>query len=165
MTATTSIHMVDPGQTRLTNSQEAKHRKWLARCSPHAAGFSREQSTWNLTMGGTPFCFHGGSLAVWYLSWLPTHPTPLCQWTHLQQNNHYSSSTICQYTPASPFSQPQFPSFCKRQLTLPRITLWSPSAIISTLHFCENKWKLIRHLRGFEPGLPRWDFEVKTTLP
>ena len=31
------------GQTRLTNSQGAIHESWMARCSPRAPGFSREQ--------------------------------------------------------------------------------------------------------------------------
>ena len=38
-----------------------------------------------LTMGGSPFCSHGDFLAIRYLLWLPTHLTPLCQRTHLQQ--------------------------------------------------------------------------------
>ena len=33
------------GQTRLTNSQAATHGGWLAKCSPHALGFSCEQYT------------------------------------------------------------------------------------------------------------------------
>ena len=44
--ATTSIHEVGTGQTRLRNSQGATQRSWLARCSPPAPEFSREQSTW-----------------------------------------------------------------------------------------------------------------------
>ena len=31
------------GQTHLTNSQGAIHESWMARCSPRALGFSREQ--------------------------------------------------------------------------------------------------------------------------
>ena len=33
-------------QTRLTNSQGAIHESWMARCSPRAPGFSREQYAW-----------------------------------------------------------------------------------------------------------------------
>ena len=33
-----------------------------------------------LTMEGSPFCFHGGSLAVMFLPQLPTHLTPLSHW-------------------------------------------------------------------------------------
>ena len=87
----------------------------------------------NWTMGGSPFCSHGGSLPVRYLPWLPTHPTPHCQWIHLQQistqavaKNHHPSSTVRQHTPGPPFTHPQFPSFCMSQLTSPAHNLMIP---------------------------------------
>ena len=87
----------------------------------------------NWTMGGSPFGSHGGSLAVRYLPWLPTHPTPHCQWTTLQQiatqavaKNHHQSSTVGQHTPAPPFRHHQFPSFCMSQLTSPAHNLMIP---------------------------------------
>ena len=80
-------------------------------------------------MGGSLFCSHGGSLAVRYMPWPPTHLTLLSRWTHLQQIstqalaiNHYPSSTVRLHTPATPFSHPWFPSFCKRKLTLPTLS-------------------------------------------
>ena len=156
------------GQTRLRNSQAATHWGCLARCSPHALGFSREQSTWYLTMGGSPFCSHGGFMAVRYLSWLPTHMPPFSQWTHLQQistqasaKNHYPSSTVCQYTPAAPFPQPQFPSFCKRQLALLKHNLVISSLIVSALFV---KQKLIGLLQGIKLGLMQREFNVITTM-
>ena len=126
-----------------------------------------------LTMGDSPFCSHRGSLALSYLPWPPTHLTLLCQWTHLQQistqalaKNHCPPSTVRQYTPTTPFPHPQFPSFCKRQLTLPtHIILWSPSPIVSTYHSRGNKWELIRLLRGIDPEHLRREFDVITTMP
>ena len=38
-----------------------------------------------LTMGSSPICFHGGSLATKFLPKLPARPTPLSQWADLQQ--------------------------------------------------------------------------------
>ena len=77
-------------------------------------------------MGGSPFWFHGGSLAVRYMPQLRTYPTSLCQWTHLQQistqalaKNHHPSTTAHKQTSAQTFPHPQFPSFCKSQLTPP----------------------------------------------
>ena len=40
---------------RLTNGQVANHEHWMVRCSPHAPGFSREQSTVRQHTPSTPF--------------------------------------------------------------------------------------------------------------
>ena len=73
------------------------------------------------TMGGSPFCSHGGSLTTRYLPWLRTLLTPLSQWIHPQEistqasaKNHHPSSTVCQHAPATSFPHPEFPSFYKR---------------------------------------------------
>ena len=50
---------------------------------------------------------------------------------------------------------PQFPSFCKSQVTPLAHDLVIPSPIVFARQFCGNKGEYIWLLRGIEPGLPR----------
>ena len=82
--------------------------------------------------------------SAWYYLWEVAHsismevPWPLVTWPNYPHiwlpfasepvssrssqalaKNHHPSSTVRQHTPAPPVPQPQFPSFCKSQLTSP----------------------------------------------
>ena len=59
---------------------------------------------------------------------------------------------------------PQFPSFCKSQVTPLAHDLVIPSPIVFARQFCGNKGEYIWLLRGIEPGLPRREFDVTTTM-
>ena len=67
------------GQICVTRNQAATNESWLVRCSL-ALWDLAETICIILTMGGSPFCSHGGFLAVTFLPSLPTHLTPLSQW-------------------------------------------------------------------------------------
>ena len=79
-------------------------------------------------------------------------------------NNHNPSSTICLQTPAPLLSRPQFPPFCKSQLTWPTHNIVLPLPIVSTCQFRGNKREQIWLLQGIERGLQCWDFDVITTM-
>ena len=122
-----------------------------------------------LTMGGIQFCSHGGSLAVRYLTWLPTYPTPLCKWTHLQKTitTHPQQSTKIHQLHRS-----HTLNFlhCRRDKWCPlHTTLWSPSPSFLQTNFLaksfrgQKRWP-IWLLWGIEPGLPRRKFVVITTM-
>ena len=124
------------GQTCLTNSQAANHERRMVRCSPRAPGFSREQSTsilWVLAVSNPHDIYYEGwpILLPWRFPGrqvpnltTKTSDSSFFQLIHLQHistqdlaKNHYPPSTVRQYTPATPFPHPQFPSFCKREDT------------------------------------------------
>ena len=57
---------------------------------------------------------------------------------------------------------PQFPSFSSWHHL--HTTSWSLSPIIFTRQFRGNKWEYIWFLQEIEPGIPRWEFDVATTM-
>ena len=67
-------------------------------------------------------------------------------------------------TPVPPFPHPKSPSLCRNQLTSPSHNLVIPLPIDSTRQFYFEKAELIWLLRGFEPGLQRWELVVLTTM-
>ena len=113
---------------------------------------------------------HGDFLAVRSLRWLPKHPTPLRQWTHLQQSStqvveeiHHTFSTVHQHTNSTVPTTSTSLS-CKSQLTSPSHNLVIPLPIASTCQFRRDKTEQVWLFWGFKLGLQQWELDVLTTM-
>ena len=93
----------------------------LCPTTPWHSAVSIHQLDWEDTLGRIP---HHSSPSCSHHTRPLKHPTPLCQWAHLQQMStqvveeiHHPSSTVCQHTPATLFPHPQPPPRTARAST------------------------------------------------
>ena len=120
--------------------------------TPRHSAVSIHQVDWPDTLGRiaphpSPSCSHPMEVSWTSVTALTTQATnPLCQWPHLQQiftqaveEIHHPSSAVRQHTQVPLLPHPQFPQFCKSQLTSPSHNFVIPLLIVSTRKFRCNK--------------------------
>ena len=96
---------------------------------------------------------------------LPVNPPPTNpHTTQAVEKIDHPSSTVWPDTPVPLFPHPQFPPFCKSQLTSPARSLVIFLPMVSTHQFRGNKRKQISLLCGIKPGLQRWELDFISTM-
>ena len=108
-----------------------------------------------LTMGGSPSCFHGGSLAVRFLLSVPTPRSLFTQ--------PISNRPQCIHHPHSPSSR-NSPLTGPQQVSAHNLVTLPPHRFQKGI-FCQISDNVDWPLGRIEPGFPRREFVVLTIMP
>ena len=148
---------------------------FLCPTTPRHSAVSIHQVDWADTLGRTashpsPSCSHpievsqpSGNCPDHPSIQLPFASEPTSNRSPHRQQRRFTTHPQ-QYTnmPVPVFAHPQSLSFCRGQLTSPSHNLVISLPIVFTRQFCCEK--TIQLLRGFKPGLQRWELAVLTTM-